>query len=145
MVFSQHRRFMFFYFFFQAEDGIRDATVTGVQTCALPISLQAAVAAPLLPCQPLVQSSDGLLTLPRLPELGSTLGPMGGTIWVARERIPPQRRPATGGEESVRSIDRPSMGLLRRPTLGEIVEDGRFNRSYGLGAHSRIRETGSSS
>src|SRR5207245_5780260 len=28
----------FFFFFFQAEDGIRDATVTGVQTCALPIS-----------------------------------------------------------------------------------------------------------
>src|SRR6267143_4277192 len=27
-----------FFFFFQAEDGIRDGTVTGVQTCALPIS-----------------------------------------------------------------------------------------------------------
>src|SRR5207245_5046011 len=27
----------FVFFFFQAEDGIRDATVTGVQTCALPI------------------------------------------------------------------------------------------------------------
>src|SRR5438309_3534361 len=27
-----------FSFFFQAEDGIRDGTVTGVQTCALPIS-----------------------------------------------------------------------------------------------------------
>src|SRR5689334_24993151 len=26
-----------FIFFFQAEDGIRDGTVTGVQTCALPI------------------------------------------------------------------------------------------------------------
>src|SRR2546430_10472487 len=26
-----------FFFFFQAEDGIRDLTVTGVQTCALPI------------------------------------------------------------------------------------------------------------
>src|SRR5699024_11357196 len=26
------------YFFFQAEDGIRDRNVTGVQTCALPIS-----------------------------------------------------------------------------------------------------------
>src|SRR3989442_12322914 len=26
------------FFFFQAEDGIRDADVTGVQTCALPIS-----------------------------------------------------------------------------------------------------------
>src|SRR2546430_9906852 len=27
----------FCFFFFQAEDGIRDLTVTGVQTCALPI------------------------------------------------------------------------------------------------------------
>ena len=26
-----------FFFFFQAEDGIRDTSVTGVQTCALPI------------------------------------------------------------------------------------------------------------
>src|SRR6267378_6497325 len=29
---------MIFFFFFQAEDGIRDLYVTGVQTCALPIS-----------------------------------------------------------------------------------------------------------
>src|SRR3712207_9004066 len=28
-----------FFFFFQAEDGIRDIGVTGVQTCALPIYL----------------------------------------------------------------------------------------------------------
>src|SRR2546430_9669866 len=28
------------FFFFQAEDGIRDLTVTGVQTCALPISVR---------------------------------------------------------------------------------------------------------
>ena len=26
-----------YFFFFQAEDGIRDVAVTGVQTCALPI------------------------------------------------------------------------------------------------------------
>src|SRR5438067_7043032 len=31
--------YYFFFFFFQAEDGIRDRNVTGVQTCALPISL----------------------------------------------------------------------------------------------------------
>src|SRR5256885_5299122 len=31
------------HFFFQAEDGIRDYKVTGVQTCALPISLHNAV------------------------------------------------------------------------------------------------------
>src|SRR5438093_9472877 len=30
--------FYYFFFFFQAEDGIRDWSVTGVQTCALPIS-----------------------------------------------------------------------------------------------------------
>src|SRR5947207_11079906 len=35
------------YFFFQAEDGIRDHCVTGVQTCALPICRQRAAAAPL--------------------------------------------------------------------------------------------------
>src|SRR5690625_6023360 len=34
--------FSLFFFFFQAEDGIRDGHVTGVQTCALPISVPAA-------------------------------------------------------------------------------------------------------
>src|SRR3989441_804235 len=33
-----------FFFFFQAEDGIRDKLVTGVQTCALPISEPAEIA-----------------------------------------------------------------------------------------------------
>src|SRR5260370_20325796 len=33
------RRFRVTFFFFQAEDGIRDSSVTGVQTCALPISV----------------------------------------------------------------------------------------------------------
>src|SRR5438034_3248469 len=32
-----------FFFFFQAEDGIRDHCVTGVQTCALPISREKAI------------------------------------------------------------------------------------------------------
>src|SRR2546430_10103043 len=32
-------RYLVLFFFFQAEDGIRDLTVTGVQTCALPISI----------------------------------------------------------------------------------------------------------
>src|SRR2546430_9922260 len=34
----QSGREILVFFFFQAEDGIRDLTVTGVQTCALPIS-----------------------------------------------------------------------------------------------------------
>src|SRR5882672_12277892 len=36
---------MFYCFFFQAEDGIRDHCVTGVQTCALPIAFAADLAA----------------------------------------------------------------------------------------------------
>src|SRR6266540_6226631 len=32
--------YLCFFFFFQAEDGIRDRDVTGVQTCALPILLE---------------------------------------------------------------------------------------------------------
>src|SRR5437763_9360040 len=37
-----------YFFFFQAEDGIRDTSVTGVQTCALPICSAAAPASELL-------------------------------------------------------------------------------------------------
>src|SRR5690606_39440652 len=35
---TRARSFFAVFFFFQAEDGIRDFHVTGVQTCALPIS-----------------------------------------------------------------------------------------------------------
>src|SRR5256886_3641038 len=43
------------FFFFQAEDGIRDLTVTGVQTCALPIFEQHASVA--------IKDPDGKLTI----------------------------------------------------------------------------------
>src|SRR2546425_2855462 len=36
-MFNSQSASMLFFFFFQAEDGIRDKLVTGVQTCALPI------------------------------------------------------------------------------------------------------------
>src|SRR5882762_11492289 len=36
------------FFFFQAEDGIRDSSVTGVQTCALPISITRRMIAPVM-------------------------------------------------------------------------------------------------
>src|SRR5262249_60105321 len=39
------------FFFFQAEDGIRDWSVTGVQTCALPISHRALRLRVLVPLQ----------------------------------------------------------------------------------------------
>jgi hypothetical protein len=42
--------------------------------------------------------------------------------------------------ESARSIHRPSMGLLRRPTPGEIVEGGRLSLPCGPGALSRASQ-----
>src|SRR5688572_32324957 len=51
--------FCFFFFFFQAEDGIRDLTVTGVQTCALPISGWGAGTARSLPPSPSAEEPSG--------------------------------------------------------------------------------------
>src|SRR5699024_11863998 len=45
-------------FFFQAEDGIRDRNVTGVQTCALPICIEANIEK----CQSYVDKSLGVIT-----------------------------------------------------------------------------------
>src|SRR5256885_7461398 len=51
-----------FFFFFQAEDGIRDYKVTGVQTCALPILLHARRERPLGPRDRLVGGGEGVTT-----------------------------------------------------------------------------------
>src|SRR5688572_31415074 len=74
----------FFFFFFQAEDGIRDLTVTGVQTCALPIFrgfLQHAAAA----------AAD--------PELGAQLDVLGGDL--------PAEAGAAAGDEDALTLKQP--------------------------------------
>src|SRR5690625_6604609 len=58
-------------FFFQAEDGIRDGHVTGVQTCALPISVLRKHAA-------FVRDGDGF----RVRDLGSLNG-----TYIGKERV----------------------------------------------------------
>src|SRR3989449_8287009 len=67
-----------FFFFFQAEDGIRDVAVTGVQTCALPISHPAVVEA-------LKQIGEAL---PGLAALGTVEWKVGvsGLHWRSEER-----------------------------------------------------------
>src|SRR5437879_6302562 len=58
------------FFFFQAEDGIRDTSVTGVQTCALPISSTS----PPSPNAPPASTSKGGL------QPGSSISPTGSTF-----------------------------------------------------------------
>src|SRR5699024_11886001 len=72
-------------FFFQAEDGIRDRNVTGVQTCALPISTDSVrftLADHSSPASLVGNAGSGL------GDAGSGLGDAGS----GRNRIPPARR-----------------------------------------------------
>src|SRR2546421_781708 len=63
----------FFFFFFQAEDGIRDLIVTGVQTCALPIF--APIPSGPGVCGRGVRSRDGARYRPGPDGMGATLRP----------------------------------------------------------------------
>src|SRR2546430_13723546 len=83
------------FFFFQAEDGIRDLTVTGVHTCALPISAGvvdiflndtsvfttgAGLAA---------DATGGVLVIEKFDETdlqANTIGQAGGTVLRSEER-----------------------------------------------------------
>src|SRR2546430_3858269 len=72
-------------FFFQAEDGIRDLTVTGVQTCALPILSPGRGAAC---CAPRLTSPAGPLAV------AGTTGPA------------PNAQPRLDGESNLPTLDR---------------------------------------
>src|SRR2546430_5832729 len=111
------------FFFFQAEDGIRDLTVTGVQTCALPISSphRLSPSRPLRSRRPWCwRSSSGWRlpptggSAPRRPALPNT-GPEvravdGGPGFKGRLDLP------VLGYECVKHVagDRPSHVFLRR-------------------------------
>src|SRR5256886_11594458 len=87
-----------FFFFFQAEDGIRDLTVTGVQTCALPICGTAA-RAPFRWWRRTRRASSG----PRSAGRPGT--------WRSPRRSPGARRRRTTGSGRTRSRDRKSTRL----------------------------------
>src|SRR5690606_39524137 len=84
-------------FFFQAEDGIRDFHVTGVQTCALPISAIASAAAAVRPIQPKpAKNPSGILASPLIR-------------WKRRRRGPPDADDedlTAGGRLAFRSEER---------------------------------------
>src|SRR5688572_32791963 len=79
-----------FFFFFQAEDGIRDLTVTGVQTCALPIWLRRQ-------CTALSRSP---------PAAGRRGARQGGALPAQPRRVPPRDRCRDRGRPHRRSEER---------------------------------------
>src|SRR5437773_10830655 len=69
-------------FFFQAEDGIRDRDVTGVQTCALPIFASHAV----VPFKPPIGASATVLTRMRSEERRVGKECRAGRWWERRKK-----------------------------------------------------------
>src|SRR2546426_633854 len=86
------------FFFFQAEDGIRDYKVTGVQTCALPISAGDAAGIPVRRARGRATQSDRGTDARRVGRRGSL--------------DPDERRPADGGPDPPLSL---RDGEARRP------------------------------
>src|SRR5690625_5543333 len=98
------------FFFLQAEDGIRDCHVTGVQTCALPIS-----------------TPNQLARLPRLIRLGSGSLRLGsGSL-----RLRPGPRPLRSGPLPLRPDPAPRRCAPRRP--GRRSEERRVGIGSGFG------------
>src|SRR5437773_132479 len=77
------------FFFFQAEDGIRDRDVTGVQTCALPISPSARERRAGLSARPLPGDTVGDRPLPRSRRRGRA----GANVGSPPERQRPRPEP----------------------------------------------------
>src|SRR5216683_3518360 len=97
-----------FFFFFQAEDGIRDLIVTGVQTCALPIYRRA-------------RSPRPVAAVPRVPRRGA------GGARAPRRLGPPADR------ELRRRLDRPEL----RPHCRVRTRDRRRGRDLSASLPAR--------
>src|SRR5438445_6453740 len=126
---------IFVVFFFQAEDGIRDIGVTGVQTCALPILLEPVGAVPvIIEDDVLVGGGSGVYEGTIVRER-AVLAPgtilTGSTVVhdVVREQV--YRRPAGG-----RGVLEIPAGAVVVP--GSRAAQGKFARERGLSLYTPI-------
>src|SRR6266513_5407092 len=130
--------FLFFYFFFQAEDGIRDRNVTGVQTCALPISSARETVARVAcgaVCKVLLEQFG--------VEVGSYVVELGGVTAKYRSPLPAPLN-AAADASLVRCLDpeaeremiaRIDAAKAAGDTLGGVVEVIALGLPVGLGSH----------
>src|SRR5207237_5780010 len=101
-----------FFFFFQAEDGIRDSSVTGVQTCALPIFLVRAVRS---------LASGTATPRPQDPSLATTA-------------------PKLAPEEQWIAWDEPAPALIDRKSV-RVGKRGRVRSAKALASSRNIENT----
>src|SRR6266446_4740727 len=138
------------FFFFQAEDGIRDYKVTGVQTCALPISALASGSRPQSRRDPgrisrrPGRTPDRAAPAPRLREAapeplrldleqrldrgkaGKAMPPQTAEAHAGRRRRP-DRDPGPGGHHDLPAVSRradASRGVNRQPDVPDLGERG---------------------
>src|SRR5206468_8016916 len=104
------------FFFFQAEDGIRDLIVTGVQTCALPICLPAG---------------------PRLAALGG--GALLALLLLALALLLPAGGVPVAPSHAASSLDRPRK--ISRTAAAPRSEERRVGKECGWrGGRERCKE-----
>src|SRR5437762_10729026 len=105
----------FFFFFFQAEDGIRDTSVTGVQTCALPISRSSRLAPRTYPSSRISRPTASPGHFPG-PPVGSCSPNVAAPPRLARlsHRCPELRR-SLSKRHTTRAIPRAISELKSRP------------------------------
>src|SRR2546422_4841655 len=115
-----------FFFFFQAEDGIRDVAVTGVQTCALPIC-----ARPSLPlASDMVARTPVSIVIPTRNEALQIGECVRGLAW-AGEVIVVDGASADGTAESARAAGARVLNGARAGTGGQTIP---APRHAGIGA-----------
>src|SRR5207342_2928307 len=110
----------FFFFFLQAEDGIRDFHVTGVQTCALPIYAVVASDGPQR-AQFLLERVVGHAQL-----TGAAPAPAGTTPYL--NTIPPQNEPAYPVDEQ---LERRVRSIVRWNAIATILNANKTSSELG--------------
>src|SRR2546422_10518431 len=97
-----------FFFFFQAEDGIRDVAVTGVQTCALPLTTWSHARRPVRPPNAAASRAARIRTRVRRSPRVTSLAPRRGRSAWPRDRSRRRHTRARAGSDRDRAPPDPA-------------------------------------